>query len=336
MIEVRVSEGFSEARSLEGETQLGELARLAAFDDEVGTGGKLPEAGAARLGPQVDRCPLLVAAEIGEERTGAVHGGGWRQTPQRMARRWLADEHVGPEVGEQAGAVRPRDVRAYVKDAEALQRERRHGYAFPQGQADLGLAGHGDLAALVLTPDVERGERLPVDGLLAGDLALAPGRVAEEVELGELHLDGAHESVVAAPVGEGVDDPAEALRPDVVGRGRADLAGQGAVPVGAHGEVGGVGGAVGDVGLGVFLYVALGDLGGEQERAAPARVEGHHLALRQGPFHDVGNLVADVHVLEVAGFSALPLLAGDVGVEVGQGLFSPHVLLKRLELAALP
>ena len=104
--------------------------RRAAFDDEVRLGGKGADAGPPLGGGDVEDDAPLVGAEVEEETAllgvRDVAGEGARP-PQGMPARRFHEEHLGAEVGEQAGAVRPGDAVAEVENANAGKGFFRHG-----------------------------------------------------------------------------------------------------------------------------------------------------------------------------------------------------------------
>src|SRR5262249_41260553 len=145
----------------------------------------------------------------------------------------------------------------------------------------------------------------------------------------------AQEAVVAGPVREHVDNPGDALAAEVVGGREADFAGEGVVPVGALGEIRGIGLAVGDIRLWVGARVAPGDLAGHDAGAAPPHHEGDRLRAGVGALDDLGDLFAGLDVLPIAGLGAAYDLGLDVLPDLVQVFGGVARLLERLVDAAL-
>ena len=108
-------------------SRLGDLARaithshtVACIDHHISGGQQLPDYLASFRSHRVDRHPLLVAVDLKEEGAGAVVGHG-RQPPILAAVDPLDPDHLGPEVAEQAGAIRAGDETSEVEHADPGQ-----------------------------------------------------------------------------------------------------------------------------------------------------------------------------------------------------------------------
>ena len=88
-----------------------------------------------------------------------------------------------------------------------------------------GLARGGDLAALVLGPDLQVHQGRAVVNVLADDAAPAPLGVAVDVEAAALNPQALQESVVAHPVGDQRSHPRDSLGAVIVGARNADRLG---------------------------------------------------------------------------------------------------------------
>ena len=116
------------------------------LDEDVAAGQQAPEDLAAFLGPQVEAEAPLVAIDRQEVGGGPGPGGGVadpRRPPAagRVTLRGFDLDHVRTEIREEHRAVRPRQDRRAVDDADSGERARAGG--FRAGRLHLGVGAFG-------------------------------------------------------------------------------------------------------------------------------------------------------------------------------------------------
>ena len=98
------------------------------LDDDVAFGRKPAQQVAAAVAGEVERHAFLVARFRKPHQRVAAFGVGAETTQRVAGLRRLDLDHLGAELAENGGAVRPRDEGSEIEDADSL--ERRHGRSF--------------------------------------------------------------------------------------------------------------------------------------------------------------------------------------------------------------